>query len=375
MSISPEMQSLKVVVRRRVDITTEYDVAHLCTHLRSLGTTLENFYFSILVVDEVVTFDDFGTIMDICPQATRWTLHGQELGSRLYRMHSSRPNTITDMEFMGHTGYLHDLLCRLPHLLELKATRTGYSSYHMDVFYSTTTTLSLETDTLDDEPPRVWACSRLRTLHMAINNFNADPTVARRTFGYISRVCPRLQYVWICELMLLQSLRVYGMELAPFLNIDGGLCLLTRLKDLRRLRIGTIDVQAPVNSWDIDWLIPLEKKTWWQQKWSKGKRRLWFATSGSQLERDARDVERRVEGIDEHVAAVAGKYGAATSTIKEMVYQLRHCGLLLDVKLMFDELDKAGFQGWPELRRISFCQAFGAGQSVEKEVARLLERR
>lgn len=93
------------------------------------------------------------------------------------------------------------------------------------------------------------------------------------------------------------------------------------------------------------------------------------------MERDARDVERRVDRIDEHVAAVARMYGATTSIIKEMVYQLRHCGLLLDVKLMFDELDKERFLGWPELRRISFCQAYGAGQSVEKEVARLLERR
>lgn len=227
MSISPEIQSLKVVVRRKVDIATEYDIAHLCAHLKSLGTTLETFYFSILVADDVVTFDDFATIMDICPQATRWTLHGQELGSRLYRMLSARPNTITTMEFMGHTGYLHNLLCRLPHLLELKASHTIYSSYYMDVFYSTAVNLSLETDTLEDGPPRVWACSRLRTLHMAIDNFVGDPTVARRTFGYISRVCPRLQDVWIYELTLPQLLRVYGQELAPFLNIDGWFCLLT----------------------------------------------------------------------------------------------------------------------------------------------------
>ncbi|KAK5829291.1 hypothetical protein F5H01DRAFT_316182 [Linnemannia elongata] len=163
--------------------------------------------------------------MDLCPQATGWTLYGQELGPHLYGMLSAHLNTITDMKFMGHTGYLPDLLCRLPHLLELKDTHAGYYTYYMDVFYSTTSTLSLETGTLHDEPPRVWTCSRLRTLHMAIAGFNADSAVARRTFGYISRVCPRLQDTWICELMLLQPLRIYGRELAPFLNIDGGLYL------------------------------------------------------------------------------------------------------------------------------------------------------
>ncbi|KAH7060172.1 hypothetical protein BKA57DRAFT_487901 [Linnemannia elongata] len=140
--------------------------------------------------------------------------------------HRSPPGRFKSREiFMGHTGYLPDLLCRLPHLLELKDTHAGYYTYYMDVFYSTTSTLSLETGTLHDEPPRVWTCSRLRTLHMAIAGFNADSAVARRTFGYISRVCPRLQDTWICELMLLQPLRIYGRELAPFLNIDGGLYL------------------------------------------------------------------------------------------------------------------------------------------------------
>lgn len=68
-------------------------------------------------------------------------------------------------------------------------------------------------------------------------------------------------------------------------------------------------MQAPVNSLDIDWMIPMRKKTWWHQKWSERKRRLWFATSGNQLEQDARDVESRADVIDEHVAAVGGCMG------------------------------------------------------------------
>ncbi|KAK5829292.1 hypothetical protein F5H01DRAFT_361177 [Linnemannia elongata] len=43
LSICPKMQSLKVVVRRKVGIATEYDVTHLCAHLKSLSKTLETF--------------------------------------------------------------------------------------------------------------------------------------------------------------------------------------------------------------------------------------------------------------------------------------------------------------------------------------------
>ncbi|OAQ34605.1 hypothetical protein K457DRAFT_14439 [Linnemannia elongata AG-77] len=43
LSICPKMQSLKVVVRGKVDIATEYDVTHLCAHLKSLSKTLETF--------------------------------------------------------------------------------------------------------------------------------------------------------------------------------------------------------------------------------------------------------------------------------------------------------------------------------------------
>ena len=55
---------------------------------------------------------------------------------------------------------------------------------------------------------------------------------------------------------------------------------------------------------------------------------------------------------------MAGMYGATTSTTKEMVYQPGYCGLLLDVKLMFDELNmkdsKIGQSsaGSPSVRRV-----------------------
>ncbi|GJJ74822.1 hypothetical protein EMPS_07180 [Entomortierella parvispora] len=78
----------------------------------------------------------------------------------------------------------------------------------------------------------VWRCRRLKTLTLNLNSGSEDLTVAennivtRRIFGYLGRVCPQLE-----DLTLVVPCRLYAME--------SGLCLLTRLKDLRRLAIYT----------------------------------------------------------------------------------------------------------------------------------------
>ncbi|KAK3805752.1 MAG: hypothetical protein J3Q66DRAFT_359633 [Benniella sp.] len=60
-------------------------------------------------------------------------------------------------------------------------------------------------------------------------------------FGYISRHCPRLKDVLITRSML-------------NLTLDGGLCLMTRLRDLERLKIVSHSKQFRLDAADVNWI-------------------------------------------------------------------------------------------------------------------------
>ncbi|KAF9908698.1 hypothetical protein EC991_009626 [Linnemannia zychae] len=91
-------------------------------------------------------------------------------------------------------------------------------------------------------PPRtVWACRNLRTLHIAISALNkSSPNHVSSLvmFGYLSLVCPRLEELIVKREHLLQ-------------DDESGLCLLGRLKYLKRL-------QTHATAWskypDVAWL-------------------------------------------------------------------------------------------------------------------------
>jgi len=80
---------------------------------------------------------------------------------------------------------------------------------------------------------QMWSCRGLKTLTLTLNTQEQDWTpseeidiLTRRIFGYLGRVCPQLQ-----DLTLVVPCRLYAMK--------GGLCLLTRLQNLRHLAIYT----------------------------------------------------------------------------------------------------------------------------------------
>ncbi|KAG0221406.1 hypothetical protein BGX31_009920 [Mortierella sp. GBA43] len=139
----------------------------------------------------------------------------------------------------GHA--LHKFMCRSPHLLHLKAPMVDFSIRWMDLEgiltpfgYTRARYLrSVQTfPTIHSIPAvpgsihrTIWACRRLRTLHFSCfmgNDGSAENS--RVLFGYLSRVCPQLQDLEFTRRCLTMQL-------------EGGFCLLTRLHDLRRLKM------------------------------------------------------------------------------------------------------------------------------------------
>ncbi|KAG0049706.1 hypothetical protein BGZ83_005477 [Gryganskiella cystojenkinii] len=107
---------------------------------------------------------------------------------------------------------IRKFLVHSPSLLHFKAGRAELSP---DVLWDTT------------DPTVIWACRRLRTLSMRVSRHRRGKTSKIWTgciFGYISRVCPHLQ-----ELSLTMDCQVLALE--------SGVCLLTRLRSLRRLEL------------------------------------------------------------------------------------------------------------------------------------------
>ncbi|KAF9986742.1 hypothetical protein BGZ65_006444, partial [Modicella reniformis] len=73
----------------------------------------------------------------------------------------------------------------------------------------------------------IWACRGLQTLHITFQSsvYDFSPTNrARVVFGYLSLVCPQLRDLWIRHQKL-------------DLGLEGGMCMLARLRWLERLRI------------------------------------------------------------------------------------------------------------------------------------------
>ncbi|KAF8949124.1 hypothetical protein BGZ47_010627 [Haplosporangium gracile] len=93
-------------------------------------------------------------------------------------------------------------------------------------------------------PDKIWACRDLISLNISFGTQdNAARNLAessRIIFGYISQVCPRLQHLKICRDAIDCSL-------------DGGLCLLSELDDLRTLEIKTATLTI-LNLWDFGWM-------------------------------------------------------------------------------------------------------------------------
>lgn len=422
---TPHLQELKIVLREHV-VADDNDLTRLCQHLQLLpALRLQSFHFSIEAGPQW-TYDDYVRMMDVCPQSTDWTVKGSDLSFDTSRLlldnsinNSSNTKRITTLEVLGHTTYLHDLLCQLPHLLSVKAIASNILYENLDV-YSTFRRMapalqpagapsrpSSTYDPIRGDSIRVWACRGLRTCHLSFSETGQDQRESRIVYGYLSRVCPHLRDLKICfPSVFLEngSAMDPGVKASLFLNLESGFCLLTRLRDLERLWIGETDLSGlMLESCAIDWMAysssssspssafgssssssssltaaSNQLSSWSHRKWSKRKRQAITATWQAAIDRDQSRIANNVarfEGMSPE--EIRQKHDADL----DVMLQLSSCGMLTDVKSVIDNIidrdsqwhqqqQKPSF--WTRLDRVAIYRTCGFGASPEMEVARLM---
>ncbi|KAG0291603.1 hypothetical protein BGZ96_005033 [Linnemannia gamsii] len=312
---------------------------------------------------------------------------------------------------------LHYYMCESPHLLHLLAPRIQMRVNQMDVYRrmrGTRLNAASKDVGLVKPRPGIWACRKLRTLDMAFSLF---PTNARAMavkplsdrdegdgngrqyrilYGYLSIVCPSLLDLNL-NLELMQD-NCFS-SISKHLDLRMGLVLLSRLRGLERLsfqgpreglltgsgsgmttREGVLGVHLPVDL-EIDWMVagPSEEKEAFcsverQEAW----REFWESQEWERLIQKEKETDGLLQ--EGHRVAIKGSFdtiaiAAAVASHKEeeanikhqipkqctdyeeMMKKLENLGLLLDIKLLLDEIMKKREQGtykvWPMMQHAS----------------------
>lgn len=387
--------------------------------------TLRSFFFSPPYSVSTFSTDTIQDWIQDSPaphSSLDWTFEGPELTPHIItHITTLVPNTITTLHILGACPDLHNYLCASPHLLHLMAPKSAIQVEHLDIHFrstqghpplplpplpsTTTSTTTAAASGSYNQLPKIWACRRLKTLHIAV--FSPMPTASfsRLVFGYISRVCPKLQDLEIHGPEYLyqfnEEWRTADSHRRICVRLESGLCLLSRLKDLERLVVGTVDSfvlcdfgvscsynrdegedQEYVMAAEFDWMVPAGHSTN-----RRDARNAWISSPKSsgcwtkKLEaEEAKEVVRRQnyqqflmdQGKDFMVQQGATSEGGDA----ELAKSLEDIGLLRDVKQMLEEMDKDAYDKdeyrcWPHLHRLSIYQDNIFGLQPEAEIRRI----
>ncbi|KAI8597288.1 hypothetical protein EDD21DRAFT_222264 [Dissophora ornata] len=246
----PELRELRLI---HVDLPITRDpilsseVAAKCPKLRAL-------HFSTMYSSTSRRHLD--RLMIAFPTLESWGTSVADMGERMYmylRLHMTK--TLTTLEIWNTTRSgqetrlargLHEFLCAAPNLLHLRAGEVEL--YEEDLVPIEPSTDEEEpaddNDANNDHVRKIWACRQLQTLHVGIRTYS-DPTMnltlkSRKLFAFIANVCPKLS-----------DLRITHRKLD--LGIDGGLCLLSELRNLQKLWVESIQGYLLWDE-DLDWL-------------------------------------------------------------------------------------------------------------------------
>ncbi|KAG9073185.1 hypothetical protein KI688_000972 [Linnemannia hyalina] len=387
-----------------IDVSYNWADLHQC--LRRLPhQQLTSFHFS--VQDQTIPDQDLKAMMsDICSQSTEWTFRAKDLTPTLTRYLNELPNVVTSLELYwperAHCrpdSGLHAYLCASPHLLHLKAPNVAVLFELLDIHHrvdfeysrlysrdhhhhhlnsithpnSNNDSTTITTTALSG----VWKCKNLRTLHLAFHNHGlsllTSPTHSRVLFGYISRVCPQLRDL---EIHIPEHQTRWTRDL-DFPNLDmtlqGGYCLLTRLRHLERLWLGRVRQRMTFDPLHLNWMVASGQSARYREE-----RRKIVAGWDECLIKEARQVNRLTERVAAASAAaqIYRKSEILTGVTEDRLEQdLKHLGLVLDVKEVLDEMDSPTYRCWPVLQRVSIFNDHGLGLSPADELMRLFPPR
>lgn len=204
--------------------------------------TLKKFHYS--AHDKALTDREITSILEHFPEFEVYNFADRDAGPTLLaglRTITNRVTTLNLLTIQAHQSQrlptLRDILCTFAHLIHLRAPNMEYYHEDMDV----NDVRGQKTARWNPSAHRnqgktggpngqyIWACRGLRTLHMTVGCRLADTNSSDNAlimFGFLSRQCPQLQELHLRRSML-------------DLSFKGGLCLLTRLQELERIKITT----------------------------------------------------------------------------------------------------------------------------------------
>lgn len=377
LSVSPNLKVLKVINRR--DTTKDgsyfdnptYTYHDLVRHLQKIGLDLQTFHYSDRSNDRPDHME-----LEEHRGSKDWTFCARDLSPELIRGLQTIPNVVTTLELLSACNNgrvaegLHTYLCSSPHLVHLRAARTPYPVAFFDINNRSPRTGN-STDVTTGKKPRgdIWMCRFLETLHLGFKPLSKpyskqSPKNARLIFGYISRVCPNLREI------RLQDRDCRHATAIPRLSLKSGFCLLARMKWLRRLWVGTFEMNEggydlrKGTSRDIE--VVWEYLNWMfvgREELVKEEERGIFE-NGKLLRR--REVGRwdKLLALEEEEEVFGTGIGRITveedeeegEEVRNLREQLKNVGRLKDVKDMVEEIDgKEEFVSCPSLERVYYC--------------------
>lgn len=391
LTLTPRLSQLKLIELHRGTTTVrlyglgaDYNWDRLFQHLLSLPITLDSFRFSVqgqLVSETEVR----QKTIDVCPHATGWSLYPAETTPGLLQELVLLSNLITTLELYtkvirdrlsitqcyhrevaGAFHLLHYYLCDSPHLLHLRIARIPVFYDDFDLhdrvrYYDLDTAVYIQSDTqalpLTERETfwtklpvhrRVWQCRKLQTPHIEMHGHGFyrlnRPINSRLIFGYTARVCPLLEELEI-KVSTDCGRNLDGDYYLPTLSLrlEGGLCLLSKLRYLRALRVSWKNHRKDLECRDLDlsWIAPSGR-----QAADREKRRVAMEHWASQLGREERA---------EAEATITVERPGQDSALME---QLRDLGLLSEVKKTMEDIDSGEGVCFLHLRRLPLDLGF-----------------
>jgi hypothetical protein len=211
--------------------------------------------------------------------------------------------------------------------------------------------------------PGIWICHGLETLHLELHlhdpAIEKGPHHTRILYGYIATVCPRLINLRILfpHFCLTEDSKK-DTKYQPYV-LEGGLCLLSKLRHLERLRIGHGTFICR-NVSELNWLAPSGRVEEHREN-RKDVVDGWFV----RLREEAKLEVNRLENS----TGVADETLGPRAMDERLMAGLKNLGLLQDVVDMIAEMDRDDYSILPELFKVACGQHLG--QHPEKEMRSL----
>ncbi|KAG0315699.1 hypothetical protein BGZ97_007933 [Linnemannia gamsii] len=374
---TPDLDDLKLITITDID-SNPWDWPRFFKHLQALALPLKQFHYSRPWT--VPTSDEQEEkIFSVCSSAQDRTFLAQNMTPIIIKCLTDQPVALTTLDILlpryGYcsrngwlmededisTGYTaqawHQPLCECSNLRHLKTLKIPYMIEYMDLHRRNGMIPRYEDSHCEPhvQPiPGIWICRGLETLYLDLHVHDQN----RRgiAYGYISRVCPRLRDLRISfpEGCSFEIGRTFVWQ-QPFV-LQEGLCLLSRLKWLERLRVEYKLVECEFA--ELNWLCRSGRT-----EEHRARRREIVEGWTSRLEEEAvMEITRLAKSEGNEVLGVGDGDGG-------LLVSMRNLGMLQDVKDMVVEMDTDEFVCLPELQQLACGNHLE--QRPEKEIRSL----